>query len=94
MRHPVNASHGAAVPRAVAPELGQVLSEIQACGVRVDEALGQSRTGGAGPADAGMMWVGGIPVTFRPRPAPGSRDTSAHGNGPSPCSVQAMCRPM
>jgi len=50
MRHPVNASHsGAAVPRAVAPELRQVLSEIQACGVRVDEALGQSRTGGATP---------------------------------------------
>jgi len=41
-----------------------VLSEIQARGVRVDEALGQSRAGGAGPADAGMMWVEGVPVTF------------------------------
>ncbi len=51
-------------PPPAAPRLRQVLSEIQTRGVRVDEPLGQSRAGGAGPADAGMMWVEGIPVTF------------------------------
>ncbi len=51
-------------PPPATPRLREVLSEIQARGVRVDEVLGQARTGGAGPADAGMMWVEGIPVTF------------------------------
>ena len=61
----VNSRSGSVTtPPPVAPGLRQVLSEIQACGVRVDEVLGQARTGGAGPADAGMMWVEGIPITF------------------------------
>jgi radical SAM protein (TIGR04043 family) len=45
------------------PDLGRLLVELQRYGVHVEESIG-ARTGGAGPSDAGMMWVEGIPVTF------------------------------
>jgi radical SAM protein (TIGR04043 family) len=44
-------------------QLGSILSELQRFGARVDESL-EGRKGGAGPSDAGMMWVEGHPVTF------------------------------
>lgn len=50
-------------PRAVAPRVGRLLVELQRYGVRVEEQI-EGRRGGAGPADAGMMWVEGIAVTF------------------------------
>ncbi|MGH3275750.1 MAG: MSMEG_0568 family radical SAM protein [Streptosporangiaceae bacterium] len=52
-------------PGVLTPELHSVLADLQSLGVRVEEdALTQARSGGAGPSDAGMMWVEGIPVTF------------------------------
>ncbi len=45
------------------PDLGRLLVELQRYGVQVEDSIG-ARTGGAGPSDAGMMWVEGIPVTF------------------------------
>ena len=47
----------------VKPSLGRLLVDLQRYGVQVEEAIG-GRSGGAGPADAGMMWVEGVPVTF------------------------------
>ncbi len=45
------------------PDLGKLLVELQRYGVQVEDSIG-ARTGGAGPSDAGMMWIEGIPVTF------------------------------
>ena len=54
-----------AEPGAMTPELHSVLADLQSLGVRVErDALTEARSGGAGPSDAGMMWVEGIPVTF------------------------------
>ena len=50
--------------RSEAPEhLGSILSELQRFGARVEDSF-EGRKGGAGPSDAGMMWVEGNPVTF------------------------------
>ena len=55
----------AAGPDVMTPELHSVLADLQSLGVRVEkDALTEARSGGAGPSDAGMMWVEGIPVTF------------------------------
>ena len=43
--------------------LGSILGELQRYGARVEGSL-DGRKGGAGPSDAGMMWVDGQPVTF------------------------------
>ncbi len=45
------------------PSLGRLLVDLQRYGVQVEQPIG-GRSGGAGPADAGMMWVDDIPVTF------------------------------
>jgi radical SAM protein (TIGR04043 family) len=45
------------------PGLGELLAELQSYGVRVEDAI-QARRGGAGPSDAGMIRVEGVPVTF------------------------------
>ena len=49
--------------RAVRPELASLLAEAQSYGVRVEEEL-EGRRGGAGPSDAGMVWIEGLPITF------------------------------
>lgn len=47
------------------PELGPIIAEVQSLGVRVErETIREGREGGAGPADAGMIWIDGVPVTF------------------------------
>ena len=46
----------------VTPELGQLITELQSKGLRVERPF-ETRRGGAGPADAGMIWVEGIAVT-------------------------------
>jgi radical SAM protein (TIGR04043 family) len=52
-------------PGVMTPELHLVLADLQSLGVRVEpDALTEARSGGAGPSDAGMMWVEGIPITF------------------------------
>src|SRR4029453_12836261 len=44
------------------PELGQLITELQSRGLRVERPF-ETRRGGAGPADAGMIWVEGGAVT-------------------------------
>jgi radical SAM protein (TIGR04043 family) len=46
------------------PGLGKLVVELQSYGVRIEEAPVQGRKGGAGPSDAGMVYVDGVPVTF------------------------------
>lgn len=43
--------------------LGPLVARLQSQGVRVEEPI-EGRRGGAGPSDAGMIWVEGVPVTF------------------------------
>ncbi len=43
--------------------LGTLLAELQSYGVRVEDVM-EARKGGAGPSDAGMLYVEGVPVTF------------------------------
>jgi len=45
------------------PGFVTLLAEVQSRGVRVDEVL-DARTAGAGPSDAGMVYIEGSPVTF------------------------------
>ena len=45
------------------PEFVTLLAEVQSRGVRVEDIL-EARESGAGPADAGMVYIEGIPVTF------------------------------
>ena len=44
------------------PQLTALLADLQSLGLRTEEVL-ESRRGGAGPADAGMLWVEGVAVT-------------------------------
>jgi radical SAM protein (TIGR04043 family) len=44
------------------PQLARLLADLQSFGLQVQEPL-ESRRGGAGPADAGMLWVEGVAVT-------------------------------
>jgi radical SAM protein (TIGR04043 family) len=53
----------AAAEGQVRPELARLLVELQRYGVRVRDNA-HARAGGAGPSDAGMVWVEGHPVTF------------------------------
>ena len=48
------------VPDAAA--IATLITEVQSVGLRVETAV-ESRTGGAGPTDAGMLWIEGFPVT-------------------------------
>ncbi|HJW58492.1 MAG TPA: MSMEG_0568 family radical SAM protein [Actinomycetota bacterium] len=43
-------------------ELGQLITELQSKGLRVERPF-ETRRGGAGPADAGMIWVEGVAAT-------------------------------
>jgi radical SAM protein (TIGR04043 family) len=47
-----------------AAELGSLIAEVQSLGLRVEAPMEEGRRGGAGPADAGMIWIEGVPVTF------------------------------
>ena len=49
-----------AVPDAAA--IASLIVAVQSAGVRV-EAPVETRTGGAGPTDSGMLWIEGFPVT-------------------------------
>jgi radical SAM protein (TIGR04043 family) len=50
------------VPTDAATSLASLVVDLQARGLRVEVPL-ERRQGGAGPADSGMLWVGGFPVT-------------------------------
>jgi radical SAM protein (TIGR04043 family) len=49
-------------PAAAAEALAALVVDLQARGLRVEVPL-ERRTGGAGPSDSGMLWVGGFPIT-------------------------------
>ena len=49
-------------PAAAAAALATLVVDLQARGLRVEVPL-ERRTGGAGPSDSGMLWVGGFPLT-------------------------------
>ncbi len=49
--------------RAARPGVGSLLVELQSYGVRVEAPM-EGRRGGAGPADAGMVYIEGFPVTI------------------------------
>jgi radical SAM protein (TIGR04043 family) len=42
--------------------IGELISELQASGLRINAPF-ERRPGGAGPSDAGMIWIEGTPVT-------------------------------
>ena len=44
------------------PQLTVLLADLQSLGLRTEEPV-EARRGGAGPADAGMLWVEGVAVT-------------------------------
>jgi radical SAM protein (TIGR04043 family) len=46
------------IPRSTA----DLIAELQAAGLRVEAEL-ETRQGGAGPSDAGMLWIDGVPTT-------------------------------
>ena len=52
----------AASPTAAAEALASLVVDLQARGLKVEVPL-ERRTGGAGPSDSGMLWVGGFPIT-------------------------------
>ena len=43
-------------------DLGELVAALQSHGLRVETAV-ETRTGGAGPTDSGMIWLEGRPVT-------------------------------
>jgi radical SAM protein (TIGR04043 family) len=49
-------------PTAAAEELATLVVDLQARGLKVEVPL-ERRTGGAGPSDSGMLWVGGFAIT-------------------------------
>ncbi|HEY6379855.1 MAG TPA: MSMEG_0568 family radical SAM protein [Candidatus Dormibacteraeota bacterium] len=44
------------------PDLGELIIDLQSLGLRVEREV-EARRGGAGPSDAGMIWVEGVQVT-------------------------------
>lgn len=49
--------------RSGTPGFGSMLADLQSYGARLERDL-DGRRGGAGPSDAGMIWVEGVAVTF------------------------------
>ena len=43
-------------------DLGQLITDLQSFGLRTEMAI-EARRGGAGPADTGLVWIEGVPVT-------------------------------
>ena len=44
-------------------QLGGLITDLQSLGLRVESPGLDARRGGAGPSDAGMVWIEGVPVT-------------------------------
>ena len=60
---PADSAHEPPDPAAIA----SLIVAVQSAGVRI-EAPVETRTGGAGPTDAGMLWIEGFPVTVPTTP--------------------------
>ena len=50
------------MPRSATADLADLIAELQSAGLRVEAEL-ETRQGGAGPSDAGMLWIDGVPTT-------------------------------
>jgi radical SAM protein (TIGR04043 family) len=48
--------------RAVSAHVAELIIELQSVGLRVEAQI-ENRRVGAGPADSGMLWIEGVPVT-------------------------------
>jgi hypothetical protein len=76
--------------------LAHLITELQGRGLRVEVPL-ESRQGGAGPADAGMLWVNGFAATVPPaRTTRGPRRTCCGPRttaGPSTGTASGWPRP-
>ena len=59
---PPAAAAAASTPPASAAEVAELLTALQSAGLRVEVPLA-ARAGGAGPADAGMLYVEGVQTT-------------------------------
>jgi len=52
-----------ATPSPSRPELAAIIAELQSRGAQIERDIG-GRSRGAGPSDAGMIWIEGVRVTF------------------------------
>jgi radical SAM protein (TIGR04043 family) len=53
-------------PSATPGVIASLIMDLQSVGLRVEAAL-ETRRGGAGPSDSGMLWIEGVPVTVPTR---------------------------
>ena len=49
-------------PRSVSAQVAELIVDLQSVGLRVEAQL-ETRRGGAGPTDSGMLWIEGVAVT-------------------------------
>lgn len=54
--------YGARQPQPVSRHVAELIIELQSVGLRVEAKL-ETRRGGAGPTDSGMLWIEGVAVT-------------------------------
>jgi len=57
-------------PRPVSVQVAELIVELQSVGLRVEAQL-ETRKGGAGPTDSGMLWIEGVAVTVPTVSEPG-----------------------
>src|SRR5215213_7663992 len=50
-------------PSPSAEDVARLITTLQSTGLRVEVPLSTTRVGGAGPADAGMLYIEGVPAT-------------------------------
>jgi len=60
--HPPGRNGGDRAGRPASARLAHLITELQGYGLRVEVPI-ESRQGGAGPADAGMLWIDGVAAT-------------------------------
>ncbi|MDD7938278.1 MSMEG_0568 family radical SAM protein [Actinomycetospora lutea] len=79
--------------------IASVIVAVQSAGIRLETPV-ETRTGGAGPTDAGMLWIEGFPVTVPTTPSSEyvlrSEDNGAQGlyrHGERLASVTGARRP-
>src|SRR5690348_15306493 len=59
-------SASSAASGVVSAQLAALIVELQSVGLRVEAQI-ETREGGAGPTDSGMLWIEGIPTTVPTR---------------------------
>jgi len=60
--HQLGAVGQQAAPPSPSAVTAELIAELQAVGLRLEADL-ETRRGGAGPSDAGMLWIDGVPAT-------------------------------